>query len=191
MDPDSRPEHRKRVKGPKIYSLWHAITEIKLMGGNAEEGEALWHNRVWWRGLVFLLDSEGSSAQLPEEGSTHLTDALLYCALFHTGVLLSSWNSSLFGTNHHLSGAREEEHFVLIPTSRLYSRYPFRVLGYFPPQLFFKFPHRDLHSSRQKVDQLLPRRRRWPAEAGRRAGQFGKRRLGKRTTKFSQLSGRV
>lgn len=48
---------------------------MKLMGGNAEEGEALWHNRVWWRGLVFLLDSEGSFAQLPEEGSTHLTVA--------------------------------------------------------------------------------------------------------------------
>lgn len=59
------------------------------MGGNAEEGEALWHNRVWWRGLAFLLDSEESSAQLPEEGSTHLTVAFLFCFLPH-------WSSALF-----------------------------------------------------------------------------------------------
>lgn len=45
------------------------------MGGNTEEEEALWHNRVWWPGLVFLLDSEKSPAQLPEEGSTHFTVA--------------------------------------------------------------------------------------------------------------------
>lgn len=43
-------EYRKKVKGLRIYSLRNAKTE--LMGGNAEEGEALWHNRVWWPGLV-------------------------------------------------------------------------------------------------------------------------------------------
>lgn len=58
----------------------NAKTEIKLMGGNAEEGEALWHNRVWWPGLVFLLDSEQSFAKLPEEGSTSLNSRRLYCA---------------------------------------------------------------------------------------------------------------
>lgn len=182
LTPSWTQEEGKKKKALKIYSLWNAKTEIKLTGGNAEEGEAFWHNRVWWQGLFPLLDSRGEVCHATRWGQ-HLLNS--HFALLSKPEL---WSVKEVPT-----------HFLQIITYLLHewrnilSRYPppdsthAVLLGpwvIFP--LFCKFPHGGIHSSLQKADRRLPRRcgtqRRLVAERSNL-----EERLGKRGTKFSRL----